>query len=134
MYTIAMQWKVCWSTLKLYILHLYCVTVCMSPLQVVAEAGKAHVSTQTPHPTEPEAPVERGEELLTVAGGGGGRSFSPLGARGSPSQASSGGGAEGVVSEPTENRIPLVDNSPLLVQDTSTKKVTSLTNEGVCVT
>ena len=108
----------------------------MSPLQVVAEAGKAHVSTQTPHPTEPEAPVERREdvvELLTVAGGAGGRSFSPLDARGSPSQASWGGGAEGVVSEPTENRIPLVDNSPLLVQDTSTKKVTSLTNEGVCV-
>ncbi|CAI8006046.1 Ubiquitin carboxyl-terminal hydrolase 32, partial [Geodia barretti] len=115
--------------------------------QVILEAGKAHASTQTP-PTGTggvgmggEAGlVERGEdvvELLTVAeGGGGGRqmtpnsSFSSLNWGDSPSQASSGvvAGREGA--GPVENSIPLIDNSGLLVHDSTNKKVTSLTNEG----
>ena len=85
--------------------------------------------------------VERGEdvvELLTVAeGGGGGRqmtpnsSFSSLNWGDSPSQASSGvvTGREGA--GPLENSIPLIDNSGLLVHDSTNKKVTSLTNEGI---
>ena len=113
--------------------------------QVAAEAGKAHASTQTPPTLGGGAgigggEVERGEdvvELLTVAeGGGGGRpnsSFS-LNDRESPSQASSVvvAGREGA--GPVENRIPLIDNSGLLLHDSTNKKVTSLTNEGTYYT
>ena len=114
---------------------------------MVLEAGKAHASTQTP-PTGTGGAgmggeaglVERGEdvvELLTVAEGGGGRqmtpnsSFSSLNGGDSPSQASSGVVAGGEGAGPVENRIPLIDNSGLLVHDSTNKKVTSLTNEGI---
>ena len=111
-------------------------------MQVVPEAGKAHASTQTP-PTLGEGPAERGEdvvELLTVTEGGsaGGRhgspssSYSSLTSGDSPSQAGSWGVASSrEAAGPVENRIPLIDNSPLLVHDLSSKKITSLTNEGI---
>ena len=77
-------------------------------------------------------------EMLTVAQSGhqqmaSNSSYSSVSDGDSPSQASSGVAATATpYTGPEENRIPLIDNSPLLIQDTSsTKKFTSLTNEGM---
>ena len=79
--------------------------------------------------------MERGEdvvETLTAAQGGNGRrnhsnsSYTAIDDTESSSQAGSGSARVA-----GENRIPPIDNSPLLAHDPSTKKYTSLTNEGI---
>ena len=82
-----------------------------------------HVSTQTP---PAGGQVERGEDVVELMAA----PHSPYSSSSSSLQDTQGSSASG---EPTENRIPLIDNSPLLAHDPSTKKFTSLTNEGVCV-
>ena len=72
-------------------------------------------------------------ELLTVAQCGNKQnstnaSFPSL----SESEASSLATSANVASGQEENRLLLIDNSLLLAYDPSTKKYTSLTNEGVC--
>ena len=92
---------------------------------VIADPVTVHSGTPV-HTTG--GPAERGQdavELLTVAG-------SRKQSSGSEGEASSLASSAAVASG-KETQIPLVDNSPLLVQDSSKKKFTSLTNEGVCV-
>ena len=94
---------------------------------MIADPVTVHSGTQV-HATGGLA--ERGQdavELLTVAGSSKQNSGSSLV---NESEASSLASSAAVASG-KESLLPLVDNSTLLVQDSSKKKFTSLTNEGI---
>lgn len=89
---------------------------------MIADPVTVHSGTQV---QATGGPAERGQdavELLTVAASKENSGSSLVSESEAGSLASSG----------RESQFLLIDNSPLLVQDSSKKKFTSLTNEGLC--